>query len=191
MYKSASNFLKSKISHNEIDIKRDRIEWEYSIPKNLINTYLNKRLIDGYVYSECRIGYVVNVNGFLTLCPFNEMYPSNKLEPYFDPIKNSFKFIIINIERTPVIVSRKKAIYYQCGEYVVNAFKSKKTVNGIVTNIFAYGIFVDIEGFYGLLHKNKIDERKLSINDFQIGQKIKVNIIYINRNKLRLGLALQ
>lgn len=89
---------------------------------------------------------------------------------------------LIFSEKTPELKDKEKII----GKYKVN-----DTVEGVVTGMVDFGIFVKLEdGLEGLVHISEIDwslvEDPRTL--FKVGQKIKVKVIEIKEGKISLSL---
>ena len=141
-----------------------------------------------------------NVNGFMPvsqLCP--DHYPriqggdKNKiLEKLKSYIGQTFdvKVIDVNEEEQKLIVS-EKAAWEDRQKDVISSYKAGDIIEGIVTVITDFGVFVKFgKGLEGLVHISelawqRIDDPKEFI---QQGQKIKASIIKIDGSKIFLSM---
>jgi polyribonucleotide nucleotidyltransferase len=81
----------------------------------------------------------------------------------------------------------EKAVYIV--EHIVNGFKKGDILEGTVSRIEDYGVFVElIPGQSGLVHKSNFATRKNPRDAFKMGDKFKVKVIDIDEKK-RLALA--
>lgn len=72
--------------------------------------------------------------------------------------------------------------------------KIGNVVDGQITGITKYGIFVSLEDNYvGLVHISEISNKFVSDieNKFKIGSLVKVKILEINENKLQVKLSIK
>jgi small subunit ribosomal protein S1 len=67
------------------------------------------------------------------------------------------------------------------------------TVEGIVTGIMPFGIFVDLDGVEGLVHISEIAWEKVShpSNYFKVGQKIEVMVLGVDDDSNKLALSVK
>ena len=67
------------------------------------------------------------------------------------------------------------------------------TVEGIVTGILPFGIFVDLDGVEGLVHISEIAWEKVShpSNYFKVGQKIEVMVLGVDDDSNKLALSVK
>lgn len=64
-------------------------------------------------------------------------------------------------------------------------------VFGLIVNAVPYGLFVELEpGVTGLLHISKLPKHFKSLNDFAVGEQLKVEITGIDQIQRRIGLKL-
>ncbi|MCB2263022.1 MAG: S1 RNA-binding domain-containing protein, partial [Candidatus Thiosymbion ectosymbiont of Robbea hypermnestra] len=74
---------------------------------------------------------------------------------------------------------------------LLDSFRVGQVLDGIIVNIVDYGLFVDLGGMDGLLHRSKLNDP--SAGDlrrrFRTGAQIRVAIIKVNRARERIGLA--
>ena len=70
-------------------------------------------------------------------------------------------------------------------------FNVGQIVNGVVTNIKPYGVFVDIGNASGLLHISEISNKHIDNLEeiFEIGTKIIVSIIHLDTKQGRISLS--
>jgi ribosomal protein S1 len=74
---------------------------------------------------------------------------------------------------------------------VANRLSIGQTVEGTVTKIVDFGVFVDLgEGVEGLVHESEIPDGKAACEDLEQGKLIHVRVLRINRWKRRIGLSL-
>ncbi len=66
-------------------------------------------------------------------------------------------------------------------------------ITGTVTGIEKYGIFVNVEKYSGLIHISEISNNFVrNVNDYgKVGQKIKVKIVGVNKEKRQLKLSIK
>lgn len=80
------------------------------------------------------------------------------------------------------------------GVILMTKYKKGDIVTGIVTGIEDYGVFIELEEqFSGLIHISEISKSFVkNINDYvTIGEKIKVEILEVNEEKLHTKLSIK
>jgi small subunit ribosomal protein S1 len=89
--------------------------------------------------------------------------------------------------RKAVIVSRKKLLLEEVWEKI----KVGDIIEGKVTSVASFGVFVEFEGIEGLIHISRLS--KIHIDDpnrfFRKGQDIQAKIIDINKRKSKIALS--
>jgi len=75
-------------------------------------------------------------------------------------------------------------------EHIANGFKKNEVVEGTVSRVEDYGIFVElIPGQTGLLHKSQMKEKKPPRDIYKIGDKVTVKVLGIDERK-RISITL-
>lgn len=85
------------------------------------------------------------------------------------------------------IVSRKKI----AEEEALNSVNIGDVVDGVVRQVLPFGIFVSVGELEGLAHVSKLSKSRIDTPEgvFQRGQKLKVTIVGIDKDKKRLSLS--
>lgn len=107
-----------------------------------------------------------------------------------------FKILKINIERKNVVVSRRELLEAERiskkAELLEN-IKEGDVREGIVKNITDFGVFLDLDGIDGLLHITDMTWKRIKHPSemVQLGQKLEVMILSVDRDKGRVALGLK
>jgi small subunit ribosomal protein S1 len=107
-----------------------------------------------------------------------------------------FKILKINIERKNVVVSRRELLEAERiskkAEMLEN-IKIGDVREGVVKNITDFGVFLDLDGVDGLLHITDMTWKRIKHPSemVQIGQKLQVMILNIDKDKGRVALGLK
>lgn len=67
-------------------------------------------------------------------------------------------------------------------------------INGVVTNVTDFGVFVELEeGIEGLVHVSEISKEKIKtpVGQYNVGDSITAKVININTNDRRIGLSIK
>lgn len=152
--------------------------------------------IEGVILSRVKGGFSVDigVQGFL---------PGSQAD--LRPIRNldelvgktfAFKILKYNRKRSNVVLSRR-AILEQDRDSkrsaTLSSINEGKVAEGFVKNITEYGVFVDLGGVDGLLHITDISWGRIKhpAEMFAVGDKIKVKILSIDKEKERVSLGMK
>jgi small subunit ribosomal protein S1 len=97
-------------------------------------------------------------------------------------------------ERGNVVVSRRAVVEQQrmaLRRETLERIEEGETMQGEVTNIAPYGLFVDVGGVDGLVHISDItwSKREQPLTLYNIGDEITVKVLSIDREMERLSLG--
>ena len=113
-------------------------------------------------------------------------------------IGTEHEFRILKYERSQgnIVLSRRAALEEERKALREKTFKlleKDAVLEGIVTNIKDYGIFVDLGGIDGLLHITDIAWRRIGHPSelYQVGDEITVKILKFDKEKERVSLGLK
>ncbi len=106
------------------------------------------------------------------------------------------KVIEFDIEKNRFVLSEKDAMVSyseESREKRLSEIKSGTTLEGIVTGIMPFGVFVDLEGVEGLVHISEIAWEKVSnpSSYFTVGQTISVLVLGIDDQSKKLALSVK
>lgn len=106
------------------------------------------------------------------------------------------KVIELDKEKNRFVLSEKDALTTYSEESRkkrLSEIKIGSSVEGIVTGIMPFGVFVDLDGVEGLVHISEIAWEKVShpSNYFKVGQKIKVMVLGIDEASNKLALSVK
>lgn len=107
-----------------------------------------------------------------------------------------FKILKINIERKNVVVSRRELLE---AERVSKKAELLENIHlgdireGLVKNITDFGVFLDLDGIDGLLHITDMTWKRIKHPSemVQIGQKLQVMVLSVDKDKGRVALGLK
>jgi len=106
------------------------------------------------------------------------------------------KVIELDKEKNRFVLSEKDALTTYSEESRkkrLSEIQMGSTLEGIVTGIMPFGIFVDLDGVEGLVHISEIAWEKVShpSNYFKVGQKVKVMVLGIDEDSNKLALSVK
>ena len=95
-----------------------------------------------------------------------------------------------------VIASRRQVLEQEKNknkENVIKNYKVGQIVEGTVKAVQSYGCFISIESLDCLLHSSEVSHLKITnLNDmFTVGEKIKVKILEIDKENMRMSLSVK
>lgn len=106
-------------------------------------------------------------------------------------IGQDFAVKVINVDREneKIIISEKAAHQEKINE-TLQTLKTGDVFKGEVSGILKYGIFVTFNGVEGLVHLSELDWGHVSSpsKHYQLGDKVEVMVIGIDRDKLSLSI---
>lgn len=110
--------------------------------------------------------------------------------------KLKVKVIEIDQEKNRLVLSEKDAVSTYSEDVRQERFESVKMgdlLNGVVTGVMPFGLFVDMEGLEGLVHISEIAWEKVSHpgNYFQVGSSIQVKVIGKDDISKKLALSVK
>lgn len=142
---------------------------------------------------------VNHVNGFL---PVSQLSPDNyprvtggdkikileKLKSFVGQTMN-VKVIDVNEREEKLIVS-EKAVWEEAQKGVLDKYKVGDTVEGVITAIADFGVFVKFDNLEGLVHISEIAWQRIDHprDLVKVGDKVKAEIIGIEGSKLFLSM---
>ncbi|RMH34676.1 MAG: 30S ribosomal protein S1 [Acidobacteria bacterium] len=160
----------------------------------IIAAYKSKQPIRCNVVEKVKGGLKVEIKGVEAFLPASlvDSHPTDASKFVGQEIE--VKVIKCNRKKNNIVVSRKAitdeiikkqkdALFSQIGEGYV--------VEGTVKGVLDYGAFVDIGGVDGLLHVTEMAWEKIEHPSklFNVGDKIQVKILSINRKKEKISLS--
>lgn len=98
-------------------------------------------------------------------------------------------FLEFDQERRKLVLSQR----YAAQAEIMRKLSIGALVTGKIANIKPYGVFVELEGMTGLLHRSEISEKPISQLEelFNIGQEVRVLITDIAEGQNRISLSLK
>ncbi|MBK5963561.1 hypothetical protein CCR95_05510 [Thiocystis minor] len=141
----------------------------------------------GCLTNQVKGGFKVDLGGVAAFLPVSE---ANRLRIASTNPDQGFEFKILDVPTNPnkdMVLSRRLL-----AEQRFDQLTKGQVIEGIVTTVVDYGVFVDLGGIVGLLHKSRMgNQGLLTPSDLlQEGQKVLVEIIGINRDTRNVALKL-
>ena len=157
----------------------------------------NGEIVDGYVMCRTKGGMIVDVFGLEAFLPGSQIdvKPIRDYDLYVGR-NMKFKVVKINPDFRNVVVSHKALIEADIEEQkkeIISKLEKGQVLEGIVKNITAYGVFVDLGGVDGLIHITDLSWSRINHPNeiVKLDEKIKVVILDFDDNKNRIQLGLK
>ena len=120
---------------------------------------------------------------------------AEKLQPYVGR-KLRLKILEVNRKANRLILSEKVALYEERREKRDELFSSLQVgqkVIGTVRSIAPFGVFIDLGGIDGLVHKSELSWNKVNNPEagYKVGDTVEAEVIDINHERGRISLSIR
>ena len=120
---------------------------------------------------------------------------AEKLQPYIGR-RLRLKILEVNRKANRLILSEKVALYEERREKRDELFSSLQVgqkVNGTVRSIAPFGVFIDLGGIDGLVHKSELSWNKVNNPEagYRVGDQVDAEVIDINHERGRISLSIR
>jgi small subunit ribosomal protein S1 len=152
----------------------------------------------GVVESVVRdAGYNVNLKGIRAFLPGSHL--GGDLPPDIEKLRGreiSLKILELNRREKNLVVSHKeylRDLERKRLEEIFSKIKIGDLVEGQIKSIVDFGLFVDVGGFEGLVHRSEISWKDLPAppNTYKVGDRVKVKILNVEKEKQRISLSIK
>jgi len=183
-------------SRGEASISRDKARREAAWDK-LEKAYADENRVEGAIFGRVKGGFTVDLGGAVAFLPGSQVdvRPVRDAGPLMG-LKQPFQILKMDRRRGNIVVSRRAILEESRAEQraeVIANIQEGDAVDGVVKNITEYGAFVDLGGVDGLLHVTDMAWRRVNHPSeiLEIGEKVKVQIIKINKETHRISLGMK
>ena len=120
---------------------------------------------------------------------------AEKLQPYVGR-RLRLKILEVNRKANRLILSEKVALYEERREKRDELFSSLQVgqkVSGTVRSIAPFGVFIDLGGIDGLVHKSELSWNKVNNPEagYKVGEQVEAEVIDINHERGRISLSIR
>jgi len=120
---------------------------------------------------------------------------AEKLQPYVGR-RLRLKILEVNRKANRLILSEKVALYEERREKRDELFSSLQVgqkVTGTVRSIAPFGVFIDLGGIDGLVHKSELSWNKVNNPEagYKVGEQVEAEVIDINHERGRISLSIR
>ncbi|MBI3660352.1 30S ribosomal protein S1 [Candidatus Acetothermia bacterium] len=164
----------------------------------LERAYKHRTPVTGTVEDEVRdAGYHVNLKGIRAFLPGSHL--GTDLPAEINELRGKeILFVILELDRREhnLVVSHRDYMRDQDRKRKDELFaklQPGEVREGTIKSVVDFGIFVDLGGFEGLVHRSEISWKEVPVppNTYKLGDKLQVKILGIDRNKDRISLSLK
>jgi small subunit ribosomal protein S1 len=120
---------------------------------------------------------------------------AEKLQPFVGR-RLRLKILEVNRKANRLILSEKVALYEERREKRDELFSSLQVgqkVTGTVRSIAPFGVFIDLGGIDGLVHKSELSWNKVNNPEagYKVGEEVEAEVIDINHERGRISLSIR
>ncbi|MFM8840360.1 MAG: S1 RNA-binding domain-containing protein [bacterium] len=150
--------------------------------------------IEALVVERIKGGLRLNYNGMRLFMPASHfgLKKTAQEQDLNDAVGKTFTVNISEIQkddqgRATIVASRKKLL----SSAFFNTVKEGDIVEGTVSSITAFGVFVDVQGVEGMVHVSRMASFRVGdpASLFKKGDTVKATITSIDKDKFRMGLS--
>lgn len=181
--------------NGQIVLSREKAErlrqWEY-----ILEHCEEGSIVKGRVIRKVKGGLMVDI-GMEAFLPGSQI-DNKRIKNLDDYLGKTYEFKIlkINIDRKNVVVSRRELLEAERISKKAEVLEHIQTGDireGVVKNITDFGVFLDLDGIDGLLHITDMTWKRIKHPSemVQLGQKLEVMILSIDKDKGRVALGLK
>ncbi len=183
-------------AHGEAMLSRDRARREAAWDR-LENEFGEEARVEGTIFGRVKGGFTVDLGGAVAFLPGSQVdvRPVRDVGPLMG-MPQPFQILKMDRKRGNIVVSRRAILeetrMEQRSDLIQNLTEGQ-VVEGDVKNITDYGAFVDLGGIDGLLHVTDMSYKRVGHPSeiVNIGDKVKVQIVRINRETQRISLGMK
>lgn len=164
----------------------------------LEESYRAKEPVTGVIEGEVKnAGYHVNLLGVRAFLPGSQL--GKDLPADIDSLRGQeIQLRILELDRRDknLVVSRKALIQEIEKKERAEFFTKVETgqvIEGTIKSIVDYGLFVDIGGFEGLVHRTEISWKEVPVppKTYNVGDTAEVKVLEIDKEKERIRLSIK
>jgi len=142
-------------------------------------------------------GYRVNLKGMPAFLPGSHL--GDDLPANIEKLRGKevyFKILELDRREKNLVVSHKEYLHdleEKRKDEIFRRLSVGQVVEGTIKSIAEFGIFVDVGGFEGLVHRTEISWKEVPVppNTYKTGDKLKVKVLDLDRAKGRISLSIK
>ncbi|MBS3739908.1 S1 RNA-binding domain-containing protein [Candidatus Bipolaricaulota bacterium] len=154
--------------------------------------------ITGTITEEVKsAGYHVNVDGIQAFLPGSHL--GSDMPSVISELKGkdlNFKILELSRKNRNIVVSRREYLNEERKKQIdeiFNELEAGQTIEGEIKSKVDFGLFVDIGGFEGLVHRSEISWKDLPAppDEFEEGDTVDVKVIDLDREEEKISLSIK
>ncbi|MFP4194218.1 MAG: 30S ribosomal protein S1 [Desulfobacterales bacterium] len=177
-------------------LSREEVKTERLL-EGLAETYQAEGTVKGGIISQVKGGFFVDI-GVRAFLPASQL----DIKPARDPdewigTEHEFKILQFDKAERNVVVSRRVLIeqeYRKQQEQALRRLSVGDVVEGTITNITDYGLFIDLDGITGLVHVSNISwtpVRQHPAKLYSTDERIQVKVLDIDAENRKVSLGIK
>lgn len=164
----------------------------------LEKAFKNDETIAGTITEEVKsAGYHVNVDGIQAFLPGSHL--GSDMPSVISELKGkelNFKILELSRKNRNIVVSRREYLNEEREKQIdeiFNEIEVGQTIEGEIKSKVDFGLFVDIGGFEGLVHRSEISWKDLPAppDEFEEGDTVDVKVIDLDREEEKISLSIK
>jgi len=164
----------------------------------LEEAYKNDEPVEGTITEEVKnAGYNVNLDGIQAFLPGSHL--GRDLPSDIDKLKGKelkFKILELNRKNRNIVISHRKYLEYEREQRIQELFDELEVgqvIEGEIKSVVDFGLFVDVGGFEGLVHRSEISWKDLPAppDEYEEGDTVKVQVIKLDRDNEKISLSIK
>lgn len=163
---------------------------------DILNKYKNQEVITATCTDAVRGGLLVDV-GFDGFVPAShiEARPAKDLSHYIgNPLR--MKVLEIDERKNRVVLSQRIVLEEESKkkrETLLNNIKKGQICHGKVVRIADFGVFVDLGGLDGLVHRSELSWKRVKSCDEVVrrGDEVEVMVLFVDKDQEKISLSLK
>jgi small subunit ribosomal protein S1 len=160
--------------------------------------YQEGHVIEGEITGEVKgAGYHVNLDGIRAFLPGSHL--GSDLPSSIEDLRGkriAFRILELSRRDKNLVVSHKEYIKDRertKRKALFDSLQPDQEIEGVVRSVVDFGLFVDIGGFEGLVHRSEIAWKDLPVppSEYRVGTHTKVKVIDFDREKGKVSLSIK
>jgi small subunit ribosomal protein S1 len=160
--------------------------------------YQEGHVIEGEITGEVKgAGYHVNLDGIRAFLPGSHL--GSDLPSSIEELRGkriAFRILELSRRDKNLVVSHKEYIKDRertKRKALFDSLQPDQEIEGVVRSVVDFGLFVDIGGFEGLVHRSEIAWKDLPVppSEYRVGTHTKVKVIDFDREKGKVSLSIK
>ncbi|MDI6840341.1 MAG: 30S ribosomal protein S1 [bacterium] len=160
-------------------------------------SYKNGIAIEGKIIKAVKGGCIADLGGVEGFIPGSQL-DIEEVKDMDKFVGETVKFRVVKLDKSKgnIVLSRKIILEKELmkkREEFWNKVEEGSVLKGVVKNITAFGVFVDIGGVDGLVHISDLSWGRITHPSevLQVGDKVDVKVINVDRENQRLALGIK